>query len=488
MIRASILGVALAVSSAAASIPVPAARDDAKALQPMFGNSNLEKLGKMVRSYYALVEREELQKAHKELQKLIDEAGKVAKTAKLADPLLAVEDWREIVRRGLMLEKPSAAIVGRGEFKLAAVASPIDTRSDEKELVGIFNNELKAYISLPNDFAKVAYPVILGLLPAPDEVKSSKDLTKAKVIDEKVKAWAIATYSKEILSKAIVVCPVMDLALRGSDNVSWSRPRWDSDTGARWAFRALCEFIFNNVNHDPSRIFVDGTGDAAAAAMLFCSRFPGILTGAVVRGAPPQRIDFEKNCRGTPILFVGSETKAFHDEWAGKDAMLLSHHESLDDTSFALWLAGNPKEYAPTKIGIDTNEFVYAAGSWFRVLEQDATKETLRFSIDAALDREKNEITVVTSEKVRGFEVFLNDRMLDLSQPVKLVHRYDVQIDESTASDEAKAAAKEKEKDTVRFNGPVKRILEDSLKWALERPYSNTGEIYVANIRVDLGG
>ncbi len=488
MIRASILGVALLGGLAAAAIPAASSAEDVKAVQSVFGTSNLDKLGKMVRTYYAHVEKDELQKANKELQKLIEEAGKVAKTAKLADPLLAIEDWREIVRRGLMVEKPTAAIVGRGDLKLAEMDSPIDTSADEKELAGIFNNKLKAYISLPNDFAKVAYPVILALHTTVDEVKSAKELTKAKAIDTEVKAWANATFSKELLGKAIVICPVMDVALRGSDNVSWSRPRWDSDHGALWAFRALSEFIFKNVNHDPSRIYVDGTGEAASAALLFCSRFPGVLTGAVVRGAPPQRIDFEKNCRGTPLLFVGGAGKAFHDEWAGKEGMVLAHHETLDDATFGQWLADHPKEYAPTKIGIETNDFVYAAGSWFRVTEQDATRETMRFLVDAVLDREKNEVKVVTSEKVRGFEIFLNDRMLDLSKPVKVVHRYVVEIDEAKADDEAKAAAKEKAEDVVRFNGPVKRILEDTLEWAFLRPYSNTGEVYVASVRVDLGG
>ncbi|MBM4015166.1 MAG: hypothetical protein FJ293_09430 [Planctomycetes bacterium] len=489
MIRASILGVALLGGLATAALPAAGTLPfEKEELQTLFGTSNQEKLGKMVRTYYAHIEKEELQKANKELQKLIEEAGKVAKTAKIADPLLAIEDWREIIRRGLMVEKPTAAIVGRGDLKVAEMESPIDTRANEKELTGIFNNKLKAYISLPNDFAKVAYPVILALHTTIDEVKSAKDLTKAKAIDAEVKAWATATFSKELLTKAIVICPVMDIALRGSDNVSWSRPRWDSDHGALWAFRALSEFIFKNVNHDPSRIYVDGTGEAAAAAMLFCARFPGVLTGAIVRGAPPQRIDFEKNCRGTPVLFVGDAGKSFHDEWAGKEGLVLAHHPTIDDATLIQWLTDHPKEYSPTKVGIETSDFVYAAGSWFRVTDQDATRETMRFLIDAAIDREANEVTVVTSEKVSGFEIFLNDRMLDLSKPVKVIHRYVVEIDEATASDEAKAAASEKMKDVVRFNGPVKRILEDTLQWAYLRPYSNTGEIYVASIRVDLGG
>lgn len=486
MIRASILAATLLASLVVPSTAARACPQDQKSPSPLFGQSNLDKLGKLVRNYYGFVEKDELGRANKELQKLIEEAATIGKAAKLADPLLALDDWREIVRRGLTVEKPSANITGKGELKLVDIPSPIDQSSDKKELDGIFDNRLKAYVSVPNDFAKVAYPIILGLHPTTDEVRAAKDLTKAKAIDERVKAWATATYSKELLKKAIVICPVMDVALRGSDNVSWSRPRWDSDNGALWAFKALAEIVFKNANHDPSRIFVDGSGEAAAAALLFCARFPGVQTGAIVRGAPPQQIDFA-NCRGTPVLFVGAETKAFHDQWAGQEGFVVEHHESIDDATLGAWLTAHPKEYAPAKVAIETNEFAYAASFWVRVTDQDSTKETLRFRLDAAIDREKNEITVVTSEKVRGFELFLNDRLVDLSKPVKVMHRYEVKLDEATASETEKAAAKEKEKESLRFSGPLKRILEDTLNWAYYRPFSNTGEVYVANLRIDLG-
>ncbi|MSR47432.1 MAG: hypothetical protein EXS13_10270 [Planctomycetes bacterium] len=462
MIRSAIVSVVLVVGAVAQDSP-PAS---------VLGASNLDKFAKMVRTYYADLANDNWKNANKELTKLVAEVGKVSKAAKIADPLLALDDWRAIIQRGLTLEKPSATITGRGELKLVDIPSPIDTGDYEKELSGVFNNRLKALVSVPNDFAKVAYPVILGLHPTDDEVKSAKDLTKAKAIEEKVRDWATATYSKALLAKAIVICPIMDVAVRSKDNVSWSRPRWDADNGVLWALTALSECIFKNANYDSSRIFVDGSGSGSAAALLFCSRFAGFQTGAIVRGGAPERIDFA-NCRGTPILFVGAESKGFHDEWSGQEGFAIEHLDALDDATLTAWMTAHPKDFAPKKVAIVCDELKFAASYWLRVTDEDATLEKIGLKIDAAIDSEKNEITVVTNEKVKSFDLFLNDRLIDLAKPVKVIHRY--------------AAEGDAVKERVRFNGPLKRILEDALKWSYSVTFCNTGEVYVASISVDLG-
>jgi hypothetical protein len=468
MIRASILGGALAAGVVAVAAAWTAPMQGAAAAM---GAGNYDKLSKMVRSYYGLLEEEKLNKAQKELEKLLADANKIAKDGKFGDPLLALDDWREILKRGLMVEK-TVLPAGRADLKLESVASPFDRSEDAKELGAAFDNKLKAYVSLPNDFAKVAYPIVLGLHPIDPEVKAAKDLAKTKTIQDKVKAWATATYSKEFLTKAIVVCPVMDLPLRGADNVSYSRPAWESREGAQWAFNSLREFIFKNLNYDASRIYVDGSGSAAAAALLYCARFPGVTTGAIVRGAPPEKVDFA-NCRGTPLLFVGAEPKAFFEANKALEGFVLEHRDALDDAGFATWLTDHPKVWAPRKIAIETDQRDFASSYWLRITDEDPAKEKLGFKVDAAIDAEKNQITVVTNEKVKGFEIYLNDAVVDLSRPIKVIHRY--------------AGAEDAAKETVRFEGAVKRVIEDTLKWAYDRPFNNTGEIYVAMVRVDLG-
>lgn len=484
MIRASFLGLAsfpigLAMATVAALAPLHG-QDTA----PTIGAGNFDKLAKLARNYYGFFDREELVKANKELVKLIDESGKAAKSTKVAEPLVAVGDWREILRRGLMVEKPTVNISWRADLRRADVPSPIDLSDDLKVLEGVFDNKLKAFVSLPADYAKVAYPVIIGLHPMDDEVKAAKDLTKSKVIEEKVKAWAGATYSKELLAKAIVICPIMDLALRGSDNVSFSRPRWDSDTGALWVFRSFSEIISKNANFDPSRIYIDGHGSGATAALLFCARFPGAQSGAIVRSTPPQQIDFG-NCLGTPVLFVGGETKEFFETWKASEGFKLEQHDALDDAALLAWMTANPKEFAPRKVVLETQDIRYASSFWLRVSAEDPTKEKLPIKINAIVDPQKNEITVVTNEKVLGFEIYLNDAMLDLGKPVRVLHR--LVPDEKVAGADGAAEGADAPKESERFNGTVKRVLEQTLQWAWFRPFCNTGEVYVAMISVELG-
>lgn len=468
MIRASILGGALICSAVAvAAAWVPPMQGAAASMGP----ANVDKLSKMVRNYYGLVEEEKLNKAQKELEKLLADAGKIAKDGKFGDPLLALDDWREIVKRGLMVEK-TVIPAGRGELKLSETASPFNLKEDAKELGAAFDNKLKAFVSLPNDYAKIAYPVVLGLHPIEPETKAAKDLAKSKTIQDKVKEWATATYSKELLAKAIVVCPVMDLPLRGADNVSFSRPGWDTTQGTQWAFNSLTEFIFKNVNYDASRIFVDGFGTSGAAALLYCARNSGMQTGAIVRGAPPQQIDFG-NCGGTPLLFVGAECKEFFEANKALEGYVLEHRDALDDAGFVAWITDHPKVWAPRKIAIDTAARDFAASHWLRITYEDPAKEKLGIKVDAAIDAEKNQITVVTNEKVKGFEIYLNDAVVDLSRPIKVIHRY--------------AGAEDAAKETVRFEGTVKRVLEDALRLSHDLPYNNLGEVYVAVVSVDLG-
>ncbi len=452
------------------------------------GAANVEKLAKMVRSYYGFRDADQspgsIQKAKKDLDKLIDETAKVAKAAKVVEPMLALNDWREIVRRGLVVEKATVNVSWRGDLRLLTLTeeqTPFASRGDPKELQAVFDHRLKVFVSVPVDFSKVAYPVLLGLHPMDDEVRALKDMKKSKPIVDEVEKWAKTTYSKEILAKAIVVVPVMDVAMRSADGVSYTRPRWDTDEGAEWAFRALSEIVFKNLNYDARRIFLDGQNTGAMAALLYCAQYPGLQTGAIVRGRPPERINFE-NCIGTPILFVGKESQSLYDEWKGKEGFVLDLpveqgddgmkvKEALDDATLLAWMAAHPKQFAPRRILLRTDRREFASSYWFCVTEEDRAQEKLSLVADASIDRDKNQISVVVNEKVKAFDLYLNDEMLDLSKEIRVVYRRTGGASE----------APEKERKEV-----VKRSVEDALDWAYRRPYCNTGDVYVGSVSVVL--
>jgi hypothetical protein len=445
------------------------------------GAASVDRISKLVRVYYAELDAShpDPKKVKKALEKVIEETGKAAKAQKISDPLLAVDDWREILRLGFTLDKPavSPSAPGRGELKKVTLDSPIDPKADVKELAAVFDRKLKVLVSVPGDFAKVAYPVLIALHPSESEVgKGLSSMKKSKEIEDAATAWATSTYSKEVLAKSIVIVPILDCVKRGDDGISFSRPVWDSRDGVVWVMKALQEVVLKSLNFDCKRIFIDGSGAGAAAAVDFCTRYPGLQSGAIVRGAPPADPDFEvrfENAAGTPILFVGGEAKAILDKFATVEgfASLLVQKETLDDATLLAWLNEHPKVFAPKKIKLRANEMAYAESYWLTVKEYDPNLEKDPIFIEAVADREKNEITVVTNKKVKAFEVFLNDDVLDLSREVRILHR---RTDDQAEPKEL-------------FKGLLKRGAEDTLDNYYYRPYCNTSEFYVASKSVEVG-
>jgi hypothetical protein len=471
---------------------------------PSLGAANIEQISRLVRVYYSELDAQhpEPKKVKKALEKVIEETGKAAKSQKLSDPLVAVDDWREILRLAFTLEKPvtNPSTYGRAKLSKVTLESPINPGALAKELGTVFDLKLKVLVSVPVDFAKVNYPVLLALHPSDSEIgKGLSSMKKGKEIEDAATAWATATYSKELLAKAIVVVPILDCVKRGEDGISFSRPAWDSRDGIDWAMKALQEVVLKALNYDCKRIFIDGSGSGAAAAVDFCARYPGLQTGAIVRGAPPADPDFLQrfeNAAGTPILFVGGNkekvkvkapdtgeekeeekivpfAKTLLDKYATAEGFspLLVQKDVLDDATLLSWLGEHPKVFAPKKIRLRASEAAYAESYWLVVKDYDANDEGDPIFIEAVADREKNEITVVTNKKVKAFGVFLNDDVLDLSREVRILHR--------RADDQAEAKEL--------FKGLLKRGTEDTLDNYYYRPYCNTSEFYVASKSIEIG-
>jgi hypothetical protein len=441
------------------------------------GAGNVDKLSKMVRKHFGLRDEDLYsKKAKKELDAIVEETGKIGKALKNVDPALALDDWREIVRRGQIVEKPTVNVSWRQSLRLLTFTKEQTDQArareamDAKELQGVFDNQLKAFVSVPTDFAKVTYPVVVALHPVTDEVKALKDMRKSKQVVEQVDAWAKATYSEGFLAKAIVVVPVMDLVVRNPDGVSFTRPRWETDDGVKWVLAALSEIVLKNLNSDQRRVFFDGDASASAAVLNLCASFPGFQAGCIVRGAPPGELHFE-NCVGMPILFVGAEGKALHDEWKGKEGFVLEMKDSVDDATLLQWMADHPKNFAPQKIMLKANRIEFASSNWLSVTEEDRSKEKLPIALEATIDREKNVISINANEKVKSVAISLNDDLVDLSKEVRVVQLRTIQR-ENGESDT---------KEIERFKGVLKRSIEDALDWGYRHPYS---DVYFANIRV----
>lgn len=454
--------------------------DKAAASKVSLGASASNTFTKLARDYYLV--RDDPPKAKKALAKLVAEVDKTAKSLKIADPLVALEEWRDILQAALVPDKPAVVITSH-ELKEVAIPCPLDSKADVKEMKPAFDGTMKALVSVPADANKVEYPVIIGLHPAEMETKSLANLRKSAEIRDAAKQWATATYSKDLLAKAIVVVPILDFIKRSEDAVSFTRPGWNSDEGKGYIVSALNEFVrFALGNYDSRRIYLDGAGSGAAAAADFCTLFPSLLTGAIVRGPTPADDKFEErfeNAVGVPMLFVGGEkkdekivpfAKATLDKFGTAEGFKLTQKDVLDDATFLAWLNDHPKNYAPRKVRFHTGDLAYADCWWIRAFDVDPNLEKEPIVVDAAIDRDKNEITVVTSKKVKSFEVFLNDDVVDLSREVRILHR------------KMEDAGEPKEC----FHGVVKRVLETALD-SLVKGYSvNTGEVYVASRLIEI--
>jgi hypothetical protein len=269
------------------------------------GASVKDSFEKLARAYYVL--REDPPKAKKPLEKLVAEVAKTAKAQKIAEPLLALEDWREILQAALVPDKPAVSINSHKLDKFS-IPCPLASKADAKEMKNAFDGKMKVLVSVPADAQKVQYPVIIGLHPAEMETKSLANLRSYKEIGDAAKQWATATYSKDVLAKAIVVVPILDFIKRSEDAISFTRPSWNSDEGKGYIINALNEFVRYAINYDPRRIYLDGAGSGAAAAADFCTLFPSLVTGAIVRGPVPADEQFAErfeNALGVPMLFVG---------------------------------------------------------------------------------------------------------------------------------------------------------------------------------------
>lgn len=485
------IGVGVVALAVCAAAPLAGAPND----EILIDKSSVTKLVKGIGKYYGELDAGRPGRAHSEYQKLYKELQKAV--PKGTDDVLAlltnVEQWREILRRGALPEKPLVSS-GKAKFGTSPVElnNPMGMKDDElKVLERAFDGGLKVFVSAPKDYKKRPSPVILALHPAENESNVKvKELRKSSDIVKEVKAWVASAYPQEVLDSAIVVVPILDLARMNDDGLTASRARWDDMEGIKWAVVALTDLVLNGAPHDPSRLFIDGHGDRGSLAVTrVCSEFPSMLTGAVVRGAPADNADF-RNCKGMPLLFVGEACQAFADTWSQKDGYAITHVEQIttadgdpeaaenpeegkvgfDGAAFASWLnqGENTKNYAPPRVELYTTN-PFASTYWLRLNGFTLIEDVRTAEIIGEIDKDENRITITTNPLVRGFTVSLNDEILDLDKEITIVHK--------KAGDEGDGE--------VRFQGTAKRSFEDLLKYFYYKAHGNYGEAYLLEIAVD---
>jgi hypothetical protein len=184
---------------------------------------------------------------------------------------------------------------------------------------------------------------------------------------------------------------------------------------------------------DPTRVFIDGEDLAAITA----ARYAELFAGAVLResnGRDVGRTDLRQAgaLNGLPAYCVyknKTQHKFAQKIKAANDKTLMV--ETKDDKflgdadEFAKWMKSvvDPKDGVrktqPDTIEYTVHESAFQRHYWINVLQFDASvKPAANFF--AVADRAKNEVRIDV-EGITRFELFLNDAIVDLNKPVKIV-------------------------------------------------------------------
>jgi hypothetical protein len=138
------------------------------------------------------------------------------------------------------------------------------------------------------------------------------------------------------------------------------------------------------------------------------------------------------------------------------------------------WIGENSKDLCPDRVEIVADTIAEASAYWLQIKDFDQNVTGMKAEASAEVDREKNQITVTTNQKVKEFVIYLNDDLLDLDSVITVLHKL------KTTDEDAEPAAEE------RFSGTKARSLEEALEFSFSQVSGDIGEVFVAMIRVEL--
>ncbi len=258
-----------------------------------------------------------------------------------------------------------------------------------------------------------------------------------------LRTWFEETVPRALREVAFVIAP--DPARYGGPDVEW-----DSEEGRQRAFFAFTD-VSKQFDVDRGRLFLDGTVEnvdpfAADLPMLFC--------GVVRRGGIGRVPDGSPN--------VGHLHRIDLEGWD-------------DDRPFDTFVAGLEKRFAPTALDWTSSTTVQSSAYWLSLSHPDQRFDPARpLRVKASVHRATNTFHVAADPRVLGYTIHLNDDLVDLDRPVRVVHST-LNADGTTADDAR----------TV-FEGTKERSLEFALQCWFLNLSGNLGEAYVHSIEIEL--
>ncbi len=392
------------------------------------------------------------------------------KTAKVAERL--VEDRKkaaEVLKA--TLEKVRAAHAGKEILSFTdswanvfAVAAT-ETKSATAEGLGRarpekFTQKIKGKdltfdyaILLPAKYdGKKRWPLLVALH---DKVQPpERETDGVKYLNE---VWATSKdpVVKELRDQFIIICPTVGERLNAKKNEDKERIEWFDDHHYRILRLCMGEAV-RNYNIDTDRIFAEGTGVGGTTALELAYNRPQLFAGVVARSALPATVNKLANLKNLgQVLFVDREggvlstdtgklarqqieqlasthsvkvefqvLPALADKGKMRQALGTQGVDPVHDATpvIAKWLTGIQRRTNPAETRYATSDLRrFRDGSWVSILVAEVDDGSTSVAVvEAIADRAKNTVTITTTN-VETFKVLLNDRLVDLDQPVKFI-------------------------------------------------------------------
>jgi hypothetical protein len=264
---------------------------------------------------------------------------------------------------------------------------------------GAFASEGLEYVyRVPRDYdpSSRSYPLILAI--------GDQDETPAEHLRD---SWS----SRPVREGAIVVALGMPTEVE-----EWDQVMFGGKPGGLSHVLSGLRIALGRFAVDPNRVFVAGRGKGVVAAMTAGDTAPHRFAGVIGRAGDAAEMQPD-NFGNLPVYLAGGGARA--TAFAEAAQKLGLENCTLDPAGTELdlwtWMGEHPRDAVPGRVSLVVGTPFPIHSSWLRVSPSGkAPRATVRLDRGAGTVRiEATEITRVT--------VYLNDRLLDLDRPVKVI-------------------------------------------------------------------
>jgi hypothetical protein len=266
-----------------------------------------------------------------------------------------------------------------------------------------------------------------------------------------------ATRPSEFLQKYWIENDVRDKALFAVVGMPDATATWAQLDGGIGAVMLSLFDVTSRFNVDRDRVYLLGRGEGVAVAVALGSMYPQRFAAIVGTAGDAGKTD-PANFQNLPTYFQGAGGDATAFEAKNKE---LGYNNCTLNAAAAVpdmwsWMQSHPRVANPAKVTLVPGVPAPSKAYWIGIQPTEGKD----LSISAEADRATNTITIKATG-VPSVQVFLNDVLVDLSKPIKVVLNGHEQQD------------------------VIPRSIEDFLD-LLQRGTSDAGMVYVARKAYDL--